>query len=373
MHEDDDYLLALADAVLDARPLDWAAIASRVPDDQRSLIAGLHSVADISAFHLESSVSARSATAASTSFSSGTGADSLVVAPSTQWGPLTLTGCIGRGRFGDVYRARDSRLDRPVALKLLRHQPRESDRTASAVVEEGRLMARVRHPNVVTVYGAERVDGRVGLWMELVDGRTLEEELRQRGPLPWNEVCRIGSELSQALAAVHRAGLLHRDLKAQNVLREISGRVVLADFGAGLILSGESEDQADVAGTPLYLAPEVFDGKPAMSTVSACCCSISSPGRTPSVAGASPICERPIVSAAAPWSARRARTCRHRSSPSWIGHSRLILKNDTRLRKNLVSRSMSSCWSDRSANRRAYHGARSHSPRCRSSSLHRCR
>ena len=82
------------------------------------------------------------------------------------------------------------------------------------MIEEGRLLARVRHPNVVTVYGAERIGGRVGVWMELVHGSTLETELREHGPFEVEPVIQIGVELGDALAAVHRAGLLHRDVKA---------------------------------------------------------------------------------------------------------------------------------------------------------------
>jgi len=249
---DDDYLLSVADAVLDARPIDWAEVARHAPVDQRALIAGLQSISSITAFHLDSTIA--------TSADIETGDDDAGHDGST-WGPFTLTERIGRGRFGDVYRALDPRLDRPVALKLLKRSIRESDDSDSAVIDEGRLMARVRHPSVMTVYGAERIDGRVGLWMELIEGRTLEEELRERGPMAWREAGRIGIALCEALDAVHDAGLLHRDLKAQNVLHEASGRIVLADFGAGRALVTDPPDQVDVAGTPLYLAPEVFAGR----------------------------------------------------------------------------------------------------------------
>src|ERR1700704_1552962 len=96
------------------------------------------------------------------------------------WGPLRIIEQVGRGTFGDVYRAWDTRLDREVALKILRRHESSSDSTT--VIEEGRLLARVRHPNVVTVYGAERINGRVGVWMEFVHGRTLEDELPADGP-----------------------------------------------------------------------------------------------------------------------------------------------------------------------------------------------
>ena len=127
------------------------------------------------------------------------------------------------------------------------------------VIEEGRLLAKVRHDNIVTVHGAERIDERVGVWMELVRGRTLEEELIVRGPFPPEEVAAIGIDVCRALAAVHRAGLIHRDVKAQNVMREPEGRVVLMDFGTGLDRA-DSTETTGLAGTPLYLAPEVIEG-----------------------------------------------------------------------------------------------------------------
>jgi serine/threonine-protein kinase len=167
---------------------------------------------------------------------------------------------IGSGRFGDVYRAHDPGLRRDVALKLLR----ADDATSDEVIEEGRLAARVRHQNVVTIYGAQRLDGRTGVWMEYVDGRTLEAELADRGPFAAAEIGDIAVELCRALSAVHAAGLVHRDVKATNVMRDGAGRVVLGDFGTGHELDGSPATLAGLAGTPAYLAPEIFDRQPAM-------------------------------------------------------------------------------------------------------------
>lgn len=250
---DESRLLELADLVLDGRPIDWASVPATLPAAQQALVSDLQALARITSFHLESSV----ASGWTTIRRDEGGATEL--APGQSWGPLTVIGLIGHGRFGDVYHAREPRLDRPVALKLLRERTRE-DADALAVIDEARLLARVRHPNVVTVFGAERLDGRVGLWMELVEGRTLEAELTDRGPLPWHEVVQIGIDLAGALEAAHGAGLLHRDLKAQNVLRDREGRVALADFGAGAIVTSDADEPIEIAGTPLYLAPEVFAG-----------------------------------------------------------------------------------------------------------------
>ena len=177
-------------------------------------------------------------------------------------GPLVVHEKIGRGSFGDVYRAWDPRLDREVALKLIPED--NSASAASPVVEEGRLLARVRHPNIMIVHGAERIEGRVGIWTEYIRGETLASEVARRGPLSAEEAVRIGADVCAALGAVHAAGLLHRDVKAQNILRDASGRIVLGDFGTGIEIAedaGVSDPQ--VAGTPLYLAPEVIEGQPA--------------------------------------------------------------------------------------------------------------
>ena len=148
-------------------------------------------------------------------------------APGDWWGHLRLIESVGRGAFGQVYRAWDSHLDREVALKVIRAPAAGSGSARSAFIEEARLLARVRHPNVVTVYGADRVDGQSGLWTEFIRGRTMAEIVRHDGPLDSAEAARVGRDLCRGLGAIHSAGLLHRDVKAQNVMREDGGRIVL--------------------------------------------------------------------------------------------------------------------------------------------------
>ena len=181
------------------------------------------------------------------------------------WGHLAVLEKIGEGAFGAVYRARDDKLQREVALKLLWPAELDAPSSSSRALKEARLLARVRHPNVATVYGADQIHGRVGLWMELVKGRTLAELLRAHGPFSAREAALVGLDLCRALAAVHGAGLLHGDVKAHNVMREEGGRTVLMDFGTGKDLSQDRAPRHqgaadDFAGTPLYLAPEVFEG-----------------------------------------------------------------------------------------------------------------
>lgn len=180
--------------------------------------------------------------------------------PLGTWGPFTLIEKVGEGAFGEVFRARDP-LHRDVALKLLRPRIGSADQIAARMLHEGRVMARIRHANVVDVYGAEEHEGRVGLSMEFVRGRTLEHLLESQGTFSAREAALIGRELCRALAATHAASLVHRDIKARNVMREEGGRVVLMDFGAGRLRDGEGEVRPGrVTGTPLYLAPELFSG-----------------------------------------------------------------------------------------------------------------
>jgi serine/threonine-protein kinase len=256
----DEPILDVAAALADGKAVDWDSAAQSITDDEgRHLLDELRFIASV-ARHMPGDSSAPAPPAPVTRSSNPLAAPDG--SPGDTWGPLEIIEHVGRGTFGDVYRAWDSRLDREVALKILRRN--EPHDQTSTVIEEGRLLARVRHPNVVTVYGAERVNGQVGLWMEFVHGRTLEEELRDHGPFDVGRVTRIGIELSDALSTVHRAGLIHRDVKAQNVLCDRDGRLVLTDFGAGCELEEEANDQArELAGTPLCVAPEVLAGQPA--------------------------------------------------------------------------------------------------------------
>jgi len=182
------------------------------------------------------------------------------LSPGTRWSHLEILELIGRGAFGAVYRARDTRLDRIVALKILAGEPPTSQ---DEVVREARLLARVRHSNVVTVYGADRIGGRVGIWMEYVPGETLNHILKERGVLGAREAALIGIDLCRALSAVHAAGLVHRDVKLANVMRAEGGRIVLMDFGLGRETPRSRVPRPrapGLSGTPLFMAPEVLRG-----------------------------------------------------------------------------------------------------------------
>jgi tetratricopeptide (TPR) repeat protein/tRNA A-37 threonylcarbamoyl transferase component Bud32 len=254
-----DRLSDVAAAVSDGAVVDWGRTESEAQPADRHLVSHLRILERVASVHAARPPIAAFERSLHDSLSHSASVQSAPPAdtPNT-WGPLTIVERIGSGTYADVYRARDPRVDRLVALKLLRHRDGGTAGESEAI-EEARLLARVRHPNVVTVYGAERIDGRVGIWMELVDGRTLEQDLQQKGPFSADELVGVGTALCRALGAVHAAGLLHRDVKAQNVMRDRDGRVLLTDFGTGRDLANPGAPR-ELAGTPLYLAPEVLNG-----------------------------------------------------------------------------------------------------------------
>jgi len=231
----------LAGAILDGTPVDWPTAQSTANEIESSLLERLRVLATVVDFHRDQ------------------GAGGEPVRRPQTWGHIRVLEPIGSGAFGDVYRAWDTRLDREVALKLLPAQSDSGDARASSIMQEGRLLARVRHPNIVTIYGAERIGDTVGLWMERIDGETVEQRLAQ-GPLPPSDAIDIGIQICHAVSAVHKAGLLHRDIKAQNVMLAKDGRAVLTDFGTGWEVSEGSAGTGSLAGTPLYLAPELLRG-----------------------------------------------------------------------------------------------------------------
>jgi serine/threonine protein kinase len=246
MKPDADRIARIADRVARRAFVDWKAEERAATDPEtRRALRGLKLLATLADSQQDdSAVVTREGT--------------LRTASVDRWGPLDLLEKLGEGSFAEVYRAWDPRLQREVALKLIKRPVTEDDRV---VIEEARQLARVRHPNVVTVHGAERHDECEGIWMELVSGRTLAEIVRSDGPMGAHEASLVGATVCKALAAVHGAGILHRDVKADNVLREEGGRIVLTDFGTGLDRAIGS-DPPSISGTPLYMAPEALAGDP---------------------------------------------------------------------------------------------------------------
>ncbi|HEU5216632.1 MAG TPA: serine/threonine-protein kinase [Gaiellaceae bacterium] len=172
---------------------------------------------------------------------------------------------IGRGGMGVVYRAYDLRLRRPVALKLVAPSLARDEQFRERFARESELVMSLEHPNVVPIYDAGDVDGRVYLAMRLVDGTDLGSLLCTDGPREPARAIAICTQIAAALDAAHARGLVHRDVKPSNVLLDSSGHVYLADFGLTRTLDDEvaelGEDRA--IGTPAYLAPEQLEGRPA--------------------------------------------------------------------------------------------------------------
>ena len=253
----DQRWLGIVLAIADGTPIDWSAEASAAADADSSnpgLGRKLRQLERLVRGHDELRDSSEPVDPPSPPRFTET--DLLEV----RWGPLVVREKLGQGSFGDVYRAWDPRIEREVALKIVI----ESVEAQRPVIDEARRLARVAHPNVLAVYGAERIAGRTGIWMQYVRGRTLDDEVREHGPLAPDDVIRIAIDVARALGAVHAAALVHGDVKARNVLRDTSGRILLCDFGASVDLDDAAPDAAaPTAGTPLYLAPEILNGMPA--------------------------------------------------------------------------------------------------------------
>ena len=281
----DPELERTASAVADETALDWEAEAAGHPE-LRGALGGLRAMERLAAAHREARhrhERAEGAILVEIQRIAAGAADALgpaVQQPAFTWGFLRALDRIGEGSFGEVWRAWDPTLEREVALKLRRLAPpaagepplaRTSDPATRHWLIEARQLASVRHANVLIVFGAAEHDGRAGLWTELVRGETLEDRLRREGTLDARTTARIGRDLCEALAAVHRASLVHGDVKGSNVMLEPPAggdgaarpRVVLMDFGAAHQTAQAGLHAFAGAGTPLAMAPEVLAGEAA--------------------------------------------------------------------------------------------------------------
>jgi serine/threonine-protein kinase len=177
-------------------------------------------------------------------------------------GRYELVRPLGHGAMATVDLAHDVELDRPVALKRLAENLARDDDLRRRFLREPRLAARLAHPNVVRIFDVGEDDGRPFIAMEYVEGETLAELVARRGRLPASEVATLGVQMCAGLAAVHAAGLVHRDVKPQNLLLGTDGVLKLGDFG---IAAGPEGTQLTLAGTVLgtagYLAPEQARGE----------------------------------------------------------------------------------------------------------------
>ncbi len=178
-------------------------------------------------------------------------------------GRYQLQAVIGEGTFGRVYRALDRRLDRTVAVKLIKPWWASDPSWARAFEREGRLLARVSDPGIVQIFDVGKAAESPYYVTEFVEGVSLENRL-DRGPLdPW-EACEVAEQLSRALGMAHSQRIVHRDIKPANVLISTTGRVKLGDFGVARLAeeSAEGSSGTMIAGTPTYMAPEHARGLP---------------------------------------------------------------------------------------------------------------
>ena len=204
----------------------------------------------------------------------------MPLTPGTRIGAYDVTGPLGAGGMGEVYRARDMKLDRDIALKVLPAAFTADPDRLARFEREARVLASLNHPNIAQIHGIEETGGTRALVLELVEGPTLADRLEQ-GPIPLDEVLSIARQIALALQAAHDAGVIHRDLKPANVKVREDGTVKVLDFGLAKALdTAPAPPDADplqsptltasvtrmgdglILGTPAYMSPEQAEGQP---------------------------------------------------------------------------------------------------------------
>lgn len=171
-------------------------------------------------------------------------------------GRYRIEALVARGGMATVYKATDTRLDRPVALKIMHAELAADDDFVARFIGEARAVAQLSDPNVVNVFDQGEDDGAVYLAMEYIHGRTLRDVLHERGRLGADLALEVAESVLSALASAHRAGIVHRDVKPENVLVGNDGRVKVADFGLARANSSSSKTTRGLLGTVSYISPE---------------------------------------------------------------------------------------------------------------------
>ncbi len=172
-------------------------------------------------------------------------------------GRYSLERELGRGGMGVVYLAREVRLDRPVAIKLLPPSKASDPKLRERFLREARTAAKLSHPNIIPIHAVEEIDEFVFFAMAYIEGETLTERVRRRGPLAPSDASRVLRDVAWALAYAHGQGVIHRDVKPDNILLETSGRVLVADFGIASVVAGAGGlATGEVVGTPEFMSPE---------------------------------------------------------------------------------------------------------------------
>src|SRR5258706_7725854 len=198
----------------------------------------------------------------------------MPLAPGTRLGPYEITAPLGAGGMGEVYRARDTRLERTVAIKILPTQFSTDPVRKQRFEREAKTISSLNHPNICTLHDIGHQDGMDYLVMECVEGETLARRL-EKGPLPLDQVLKHGAQIADALDKAHSSGVVHRDLKPGNIMLTSTGAKLL-DFGlakpaapltsvgtmtAALTQSSPMTEQGTIVGTFQYMSPEQVEGK----------------------------------------------------------------------------------------------------------------
>ena len=198
----------------------------------------------------------------------------MPISTGTKLGPYEILGAIGAGGMGEVYRARDTRLERTVAIKVLPESLKDNPDLQQRLEREAKTISQLSHPNICTLHDIGQQEGVSFLVMEYLEGETLEQRL-SRGPLPAEQVLRIAVEIAEALEKAHRQGIIHRDLKPGNVMLT-KGGAKLMDFGLAKLSAGPTPmaaalgeltaeykkltSEGSIVGTFQYMAPEQLEG-----------------------------------------------------------------------------------------------------------------
>src|SRR5437016_4130609 len=200
----------------------------------------------------------------------------MALSSGAKLGPYEIQSLLGAGGMGEVYRARDARLDREVAIKVLPASLAADSSLRQRLEREAKAVSKLSHPHICTLHDIGNQDGVVFLVMELLDGETLEQRL-SKGPLPTQQTMRYGAQIADALSKAHKLGFTHRDLKPANIMLTKSG-AKLMDFGLAkhsatapltTALSEMTADQSKLTGDGMlvgtfqYMAPEQLEGKEA--------------------------------------------------------------------------------------------------------------
>jgi formylglycine-generating enzyme required for sulfatase activity/predicted esterase len=267
---------ALFQAAVERPPAERAAFvaASADDDDVRREVESLLA-ADAQAVNVDESVPDPMSTAEVLAALPG-GLDQGMAAVGDRIGPYVVLGPLGAGSIGQVYRARDTKLNRDVALKIVPDLIARNPGHLTQVVREGQLLASLNHPNIAAIYGLEETHGVQVLVLELVDGPTLANRIAH-GPFSVGEALSVASQVAEALTAAHEKGIIHRDLKPANIKHASNGAVKVLDFGLAQVAGTLKQHHAaatrvgvehldsesgPVVGSPAYMSPEQARGEP---------------------------------------------------------------------------------------------------------------